>query len=139
MTYALVAGVTALVVYTLLLGVGLLTGQVPVDRAYALMSVPPFVTAIWQMIGFVRSPGYGGTTGDTGLLIGALGWLASGTTLLVMHSAVTSALSQGQRLDQVSTPAIAWFLAVLGAAGIVGGSVMSWQMWQRMAKDTGPF
>lgn len=121
---ALVASVVAVVVYTLIIGLGLLSGRTAPERAYGLIALPALVPVGWYLTGFLRQDGR-----DYGLIASAAGWLCAALTLWTRHLATQNALSQGVRLDQVPTSPATWVFALLALAGLIGGAIVSGRHW----------
>ena len=127
--YALIGIFVALLVFTLVVGMGLATGSVPFDRAYLLMAIPPFCLALWQLFGFLRASFT--SSRDMGLLVGSVGWLALVGALLVQHSAQSALLAQGLApTDAQSSSVLATLLGLLSVALIVGGAFLSFSHWR---------
>jgi hypothetical protein len=126
--YALIGLLAGLLVFTLIVGFGLVSGSVPLERAYALMALPPFCVMLWQSFGFVRET----KNRDYGLIVGAAGWGCIVLALLVQHSALNSAIEQGVALSTVRTPFIASFLGFAAAFFIALGAFLSFSYWRTL-------
>lgn len=125
--YALIGIFVALLVFTLVVGLGLASGGVPFERAYSLMAIPPFCLALWQIYGFVRP----NRSRDVGLLVGAAGWLSLVGALLVQHFAQAALLAQGVAATEAqSAPILATLLGFLAVALIVAGAMLSISHWR---------
>lgn len=114
--------------YTLLLGFGLMGQRISAESSYLFIALPCLVPAVWYLIGFLRNEG-----GDVGLVASSLGWFLVALALLSKHLTIQAALGRGLRLDQVSDSPVTWLFALLAIAGIVGGAVLSTRYW--MAKS----
>lgn len=123
LNYALIALCTGLFTFSLIAGIGLANGQVPVGRAYLLMTPLPLALAIWFAVGAFRvRPAL-----DLGLLLSCAGWALVLFTLLVKHAAVQNAIAAGIPLSQVSDGALVWILVLLALASLGAGAWFSWQ------------
>jgi hypothetical protein len=125
---AQILSIVGVLLYTLILGIGLLTERISPERSYLLIALPCLVPAIWYLIGFLRNEG-----GDIGLVASSLGWFLVALSLLSKHITIQAALGRGLMLDQVSDTPLTWLFALLALAGIVGGAVLSARYW--MAKS----
>jgi hypothetical protein len=125
---AQILSIAGVLLYTLILGLGLLGGRISPERSYLLIALPCLVPAVWYLIGFLRNEG-----GDIGLVASSIGWFLVTLGLLSKHITIQSALGRGLRLDQVSDTPLTWLFALLAIAGIVGGAVLSARYW--MAKS----
>lgn len=125
--YLLIALATGLLAYTLVAGLSLANGRIPVARAYLLMSPIPFLLALWHLYGSMRQSG---ARRDIGLFISALGWALVMLVLILKHGAVQAALSANTPLNQVSDGPITWIctLAALVALGV--GASLSARFWR---------
>ena len=124
----LLIGIGAVILYTLFVGWGLLSGNIPVQRAYILLALLCLVPAIWYLIGFLRHEG-----NDFGLVLSSLGWFLAALLLFWKHMATNAALANGQRIDQVPDSPASWFFAFLSVAAMLGGAYVSGRYW--MAKN----
>jgi hypothetical protein len=137
LNYGLIAGLSMLVVYTLFVAFGLLSGSVAPERAYTLMSLPPLLLAAWNAFGWWREPA---ERRDFGLLLAAAGWLLAAITLWVLQRTLSSALANGARLDEIPASPLAWVLGTLAFVAIVAGAALSLDHWKRLAaRDASPF
>ncbi|RYX85914.1 hypothetical protein EON83_03935 [bacterium] len=127
--YALMAICAGLLTFSLISGIGLINGRVPVERAYILMTPIPLALAIWFAMGAFRAR----PTPDIGLLLTCVGWACVLFTLVIKHAAVQSALAANIPLSQVSDGALVWMLAVLALISLGAGAWLSWQK----ARETG--
>ena len=137
LNYGLITVLAMLIVFTLFVAFGLLSGSVSPTRAYTLMSLPPLLLAAWQMFGWFReSP----ARRDFGLLIGALGWFFVAVTLWILQSTLNAALQNGARLDEVPASPAALILGTLAFVAIVSGAALSLRHWKEQgARDVAPF
>jgi hypothetical protein len=126
--YALIGLIAGLLVFTIIVGLGLVSGSVPLERAYALMALPPFCVMVWQSFGFVRET----KNRDHGLIIGAAGWGCVVLALLIQHSALNSALAQGTPLSGVQTPFFATLLGFAATFLIALGAFLSFSYWRTL-------
>lgn len=113
-------------VYTLLVGWGLLSGSVPPERAYLLMLLPCLAPAVWNLFGFLKAD-----AGDLGLFVSGTGWLVAAIALLVQHQTVMAQLAKGVPLAAAESSSLATVIAVIAATLIVGGGALSWQNFRR--------
>ncbi len=121
--YALIALCTGLFTFSLIAGLGLVNGRVPVERAYLLMTPIPLALTIWFAVGALRAR----PTPDLGLLMSCVGWAFVLFVLIVKHAAVQSALAAGTPLSQVGDGALVWILVLLALISLAAGAAMSWQ------------
>lgn len=128
LSYALLAGAVALLLYSLGVGLALMAGGIAPDKAYLWMMVVPLALAFWHAYGFGRETNR--KLRDNGLLVSAGGWLAGALCLLALHSAAQATLHAGLRLDQMSPSPLAWIFALACVAGLVCGALLSWRHWQ---------
>ncbi len=126
--YALIGILVGLLVFTLIVGFGLASGSVPIERAYVLMSIPPFCVMVWQLFGYIRET----ANRDSGLVIGAAGWGCVVLALLLQHSAVNSALAQGQPISSAQTPFFATILGYVAVVLIAMGAFLSFTYWRTL-------
>lgn len=132
--YALFVGALALLLYSVGVGVALLSGGIDAASAYLWMVPVPLALAFWYGFGFARESDR--SLRDGGLLVSALGWLSCALCLLSLHAAGQSALRAGLRLDQMTPSPLSWLFAALAIAGIAGGAWLSWQFWQQRHSDS---
>lgn len=123
LNYVLLGLCTALFTFSLLAGIGLASGSIPVERAYLLMTPLPLALAIWFAVGAFR----GRPLLDLGLLLSGVGWVFVLFTLLVKHAAVQSARAAGTPLSQVSDGTPVWILSLLSIILLAAGAWLSWQ------------
>jgi hypothetical protein len=121
---ALIAGIAAVLVYTLFVGFGIMGGRIDPDRAYLFIALPCLVPAIWYLVGFLRAEG-----GDIGLVASSLGWFLAALTFFSKHLTIQSAVARGMRPDQLSDSSMTWLFAFLSIAGVVGGAILSGRYW----------
>lgn len=120
----LLLSIGVVLLYTLFVGWGLLTGNIPVERAYILLALLCLVPAIWYLVGFLRHEG-----NDFGLVISSVGWFLAALLLFWKHMATGAALARGLVPDQASDSPASWFFAFLSIAAMLGGAFMSWRYW----------
>ena len=125
---ALLIGAGVLLLYALAVGIGLLGGDIAPATAYGWMLPIPLALAACYAYGFTRSSAL--LVRDFGLVVSALGWLACALCLLMLQGAARAALASGLRLDQMTPTPLSWFFALLSAAGIVAGGLLSLRFWQ---------
>ena len=123
LNYVLIGLCTALFTFSLLAGIGLANGSIPVERAYLLMTPLPLALVIWFAVGAFR----GRPALDVGLLLSSVGWLFVLLTLLVKHAAMQSARAAGTPLSQVGDGAPVWILSLVSIALLGVGAWLSWQ------------
>ena len=116
-----------LIVFTLAVGVGLLTNVVRPDRAHLLFAIPCLLPVVWYAVGFRRRSA--DTQKDFGLLLSSLGWLLIACSFLFKHIAVQRAGADAYAA-QASSPATL-VCAATGVLLIMAGAVYSWQFWTR--------
>ncbi|BCM94289.1 hypothetical protein IAD21_06192 [Abditibacteriota bacterium] len=121
--YALIALCTGLLTFSLVAGLGLVNGSVPVERAYLLMTPLPLALVIWFAVGAFRAR----VAPDIGLLLSSFGWAFVLFTLLVKHMAVQSAIAAGTPLSQVGDGPLVWILVLLALVSLGAGAFLSWQ------------
>ena len=114
-----------LLLYTLALGVGLLTNNVRPDRAYLLFAIPCLLPMVWCAVGFQQRSD--DTQSDSGLLITAIGWLLLACSFLFKHFAIVRAGADAYAA-QASSPA-SLLCAGIGVLLLIAGAFYSWQFW----------
>ena len=134
LTFALWIGAGLLLLYALGVGIGLLGGDIAPAAAYGWMLPIPLILAACYAYGFARnsvtnSVASATSARDAGLLVSALGWLSCALCLLTLQGAARAALASGLRLDQMTPTPLSWFFALLAAAGIVAGGLLSLRHW----------
>ena len=115
--------VVFLILYTLALGIGLLTGNVRPARAYLLFAIPCLLPMVWYAVGFQQRND--DIENDSGLLLSAVGWLLLAGSFLLKHFAI---LRAGADAFQASAPA-SFLCAGIGVLLIATGVIYSWQFW----------
>jgi len=119
--------VVFLFLFTLALGIGLLTNNVRPDRAYLLFAIPCLLPMVWCGVGFQQRSD--DTESDSGLLLSAIGWLLLAVSFLFKHFAIVRAGADAYAA-QTSSPA-SLLCAGIGVLLIVAGAVYSWQFWSQ--------
>lgn len=114
-----------LVLYTLALGIGLLTNNIRPDRAYLLFAIPCLLPMVWCGVGFQQRSDDGES--DSGLLLSAIGWLLLACSFLFKHFAIVRATAAADAA-QASSPA-SLLCAGIGVLLILIGAFYSWQFW----------
>lgn len=120
--------------YTLLLGWGVLAGMVPFNTVYLLMALPCVAPIAWYGYGFVK---VNETTQDFGLLLSALGWSFILISLLVRHAALNADLQAYQAGNLAVDPnnmgqsSGATICTIIGLLCIVIGAFLAFQAWSR--------
>ena len=129
---------TALVIvsmlYTLLLGWGLLARLVPFQYAYLLMAIPCLAPALWNAYGFLRVKQTGQ---DFGLLLSALGWGCILIALLAKHIALGNDLrarDAGTLVGNFGQSQVALIFFVAGALALLMGAIISARAWAEAAR-----
>lgn len=120
-TFGLIVGTVAVIVYTAMVGIGLLAGNVPAERSFLLMMVPCLVPAVWNLYGFLRAD-----AGDNGLIVSAVGWFMGAMSLLTQHLVVGAQLSQGQPLGAIAFSPPAMLCGGVAITLVVTGAILSW-------------
>jgi hypothetical protein len=115
----------AVMVYTLLVGWGLLSGSVPPERTYLLMLLPCLAPAIWNLFGFLRAD-----ADDVGLFISGTGWLLAAIALLIQHKAIMEQLAKGVSIASANSSSLATVIGLLAAALILTGAALSWRSFR---------
>lgn len=120
----MILGIGVVILYALFVGWGLLSGNIPVERAYILLALLCLVPAIWYLSGFLRRE-----DNDFGLVLSSLGWFVAALLLFWKHLATSAALANGTRLDEVPDSPASWFFAFLSIAAMLGGAYVSARYW----------
>ncbi|MDQ3814564.1 MAG: hypothetical protein M3347_11510 [Armatimonadota bacterium] len=126
----MIVGVVAVMVYTLLLGWGLVFKIVPYEQAYLWMAVPCLAPIALYLYGFVRVPD---RQQDFGLLLSAMGWILVALALIIKHSAIAGALQAAGSSTTVTNanPPATTICLILAVICLVFGGVLSWTAWAR--------
>jgi len=117
-----IALVVLLILYTLAVGVGLLTNVVRPERAFLLFAVPCLLPAIWCALGFWKSG-----ESDSGLLLSAAGWILIGLAFLFKHLAIGRAGADAYA-GEASSP-LTLIFAAAGILLLLAGAALSWTFW----------
>ena len=120
--------------YTLLLGWGLLYRIVPFQAAYLLMALPCLAPVVWYAYGFLR---VADTTQDFGLLMSALGWGCILIALLAKHVALMGDLRAREAGTLVGDPGqsqMATVFLTLGFLSLLIGAFISARAWIMAAR-----
>lgn len=112
----------ALILYTGGVGWGLLSGNVPPQRAFLLIALPCLLPLAWCAYGYFK----GEDDKDQGLLISAIGWLLILGALITKDLAALNAPAAGTPQDGSS---LAPICAVFGVICLISGAVSSWMFW----------
>jgi hypothetical protein len=120
--------IIASMVYTLALGLGLLTGSIAAHNGYLAMALICLAPMVWYGYGFVQVPD---SRQDFGLLLSAVGWAMIAMALLIKQS--QGIAPPGTELDaaaaqSTSSPA-AMVCVVVAVICLVLGAVISWRAW----------
>ena len=127
----LTALVIASMLYTLLLGWGVLSGIVPFQWAYLLMALPCAAPIAWYGYGFLK---INESEQDFGLLFSALGWGFIAIGLLVRHVALSAALRSGTAAadpEHLGQSTAATICTVIGLLCIVAGAAFALHAFSR--------
>lgn len=119
--------VVFLIVFTLVVGVSLLTNVVRPERAYVLFAIPCLLPMIWYGMSFRQRDE--DIDSDSGLLLSAVGWLLIACGFLFKHFAIVRAGADAYAF-QASSPA-SLLCAAVGVLLLIAGAVYSWQFWMR--------
>jgi|GEM_PF-3476390 len=118
--------------YTFLIGWGLLFKWVRPDSAYLLIALPCLVPVAWYGYGFLN---VADGRQDFGLLVSAAGWALIALALIIKHGAVTSAAAAGtapaEAAATADTPLASILCAVFAVLLLAVGGAVSWQAWQQ--------
>jgi len=127
----MIIGVVVVMVYTLLLGWGIVFKIVPYEYAYLWMALPCLAPIALYSYGFLK---VGDSQQDFGLLLSAVGWILVTLALVIKHAAVMGmmrdAASGGAAMTNANPPATTICL-VLAIICLVLGGIVSWQAWVR--------
>lgn len=126
--------VIASILYTLLLGWGLLFRVVPFQYAYLLMAFACLPPALWFAYGFLR---VAEATQDFGLLLSSLGWLCVFIGLLAKHMALAADLrarALGTLVENLGQSQTALVFLLLGLSGLLLGALISARAWVQAAR-----
>ena len=126
-SFVLLAGIVALALYCLGVGLALLSGRIAPTSAYLWMSGVPLALALWYLFGFMRQND--AILRDRGLLVSAAGWLMFAFCLVALYRAAQDAFRAGLPGSTAPSP-LSWVFAALAIAAIAGGAWLSWQHWQ---------
>jgi hypothetical protein len=120
--------IIASMVYTLGLGLGLLTGTIGAEHGYLAMALLCLAPVVWYGYGFVQVPD---SKQDIGLLLSAVGWAMVALALFIKHS--QGIAPPGTALDASqaqSTQSPAALVCVLVAViCMLLGAFLSWRAW----------
>ncbi len=120
--------------YTLLLGWGLLARLVPFQFAYLLMALPCLAPTLWYAYGFLRVTE---AAQDTGLLISSVGWGCILIALLAKHMALANDLRARDLGTLIETPGqsqVTLIFLVAGVAALLVGAIISARAWANAAR-----
>ena len=117
----------ASMVYTLGLGLGLLTGAIRPEHGYLAMAFLCLAPVVWYGYGFVQVPD---TKQDIGFLLSAVGWAMMGMALLIKHSQgmATPGLGLDPAAQTTSSPA-AMVCVIVAIICLLLGAFFSWRAW----------
>lgn len=114
-------GTVAVIVYTAMVGVGLLGGSVAPERAFLLMVPPCLVPAVWNLYGFLRAD-----AGDNGLIVSGVGWFMGAMALLTQHLVVGAQISQGLPVSKIGFSPPAMLCGAVAITMVIAGAVLGW-------------
>ena len=117
----------ALAVYSLFVGIALLSGALSAGHAAWLLALVPFVLSLWYGYGFLQPNSLAGNTSapDYGLLFSAGGWALTVLALLVAQPAQPAPLA-GSNASSSGDVAAA-FCGALAILCILCGGALSWR------------
>lgn len=113
----------ALTLYTIGAGWGLISGNVPPQRAFLLMALPCLLPLAWYAYGYFK----GGYDKDLGLLLSSVGWLLILVALIFKDIAVTG-VPAGATTPPGGSPLVP-VCAAFGIFCLLGGAGASWMFW----------
>ena len=115
-------------VYTLGLGLGLLTGAIRPEHGYLAMALLCLAPVVWYGYGFVQVPD---SKQDIGLLLSAVGWAMIGMALLIKHS--QGMAPPGTAMDpasaQTTASPAAMVCTIVAIICLLLGAFLSWRAW----------
>ena len=120
--------------YTLLLGWGLLARLVPFRFAYLLMALPCLAPTLWYVYGFFRIRQ---SARDFGLLLSSLGWACVLIALLIKHMALTSDMRAHDTGAFIENPGQSQTTLIFFAVGFIAlliGATISARAWMEAAR-----
>ena len=120
--------------YTLLLGWGLLYRIVPFQLAYLMMALPCLAPVVWYAYGFLR---VNDAAQDFGLLLSALGWSCLLIAFLAKHVALMSDLrarQEGALIETLGQSQTATVFLSIGLLSLLIGAFISARAWTLAAR-----
>jgi hypothetical protein len=119
----LLLSIGVVLLYTLFVGWGLLTGNIPVERAYILLALLAWCPRFGISLVFCATKA---TISAWLFRLWAGFWPRC---YCLEHMATGAALARGLVPDQASDSPASWFFAFLSIAAMLGGAFMSWRYW----------
>ena len=125
---ALLMIVVGLMIYTFLIGLGILLGRIGTQSALLYMVLACLAPLAWYAYGFLQVRE---VEQDFGVLLSALGWALAAMALLFKYNAVRLARQAGEALDGRSGAATvcAW----LAFLCLLAGAALSLHAWNQRA------
>lgn len=129
----LIVGVVAVMIYTLVVGMGLLGGSIPASRGNLLLAVPCLAPTLWYFLGFLLYD-----SGDSGLVLSGVGWASVGLGFFLQHQHVLAALAADPTAlaTGMGLSAAAQILFAVGFILLLTGAVLSWVSLTRRVQRT---
>lgn len=135
--YKLVAFLTAMLfAYTVVIGFGLLMGNIAAENAFTLIALACAIPALASYYGFFIS----GPDRDWSLLLSGLGWTFAALALIVQQAVLRAAqlsAAPGEFVVPPNTAAGTIFFAFLAFACLLASAVLGYQNWSTSVETRG--